>query len=289
MWDATKDHVKKQISMIKTFKGKESIGIFYIVMFDNSCWYKKCTFCNVENHKIINTIKGVDKDKVFESLLLNLEQYKTRNLYIGDPFFVFTDDKKYILERLRNRGIRVAIATGIQSLMNREYIDNLNRYVNEIRVGIESCSDFSLSYINKGYGWNDIQHAMSNIINHLSKGIYHRWLYIADLAERNKAGVIENYRRLDYMQSTFRKAGFDFDWIPRHLIIFPSTEVSKNTEYIRITKNNPNVSGIWAVYNHMKQYFDVNISESLVIPFERYDESGKLLPSDLDLVKLPPV
>ena len=275
MWYATKDHIKDNINIARTIKGNQ---IFYTVVFNNGCWYKKCTFCNIEDQCEINFIRDIDKDTLVEYILQNLREYKTKGLYINNPYLIFTDKVKYVLGRLRQEGIEIAIQTGITLLNNKRYIDNLNRYTTEIRVGLESCSDFSLAYINKGYGWKEIKESTDTITKNLAKHVKIRYLYIMDLAEKNREGVLENYRRLDTLEERFKD--FDFLWFPRNLHIFKDAQIHKNKDFIKITQNSPNVSGIWTVYNYLSKFFEVNIPESVVVPFERYDDSGKLLPSD---------
>jgi hypothetical protein len=120
--------------------------------------------------------------------------------------------------------------------------------------------------------------------NELSSDVMLRYLYIMDLAETSKESVLQNYNRMVQLRKMIEKK-FDFAFFPRNLHMFKDIDIQETTKYIRISENSDRVSGIWKVYNHLEKYgFEVNIPEDVVLPYERYDENGKLLPSDYEII-----
>jgi wyosine [tRNA(Phe)-imidazoG37] synthetase (radical SAM superfamily) len=281
MWHCRSDYIKDGLNIFRAFKQRP---IWYTIVFDNSCWYNKCTFCNIDHNKRKNFIKNMEVDELVDALILNLKEYQTNLLFINDPYFIFTPKNKYILGKLKQNGIKIAILTGINLLKNKKYLKNINNYIDELRIGLESCSDFALSYINKGYDWNGVIESINMMRNELSSDVMLRYLYIMDLAETSKESVLQNYNRMIQLREMIEKK-FDFAFFPRNLHMFKDIDIQETTKYIRISENSDRVSGIWKVYNHLEKYgFEVNIPEDVVLPYERYDENGKLLPSDYEII-----
>jgi len=154
-----------------------------------------------------------------------------------------------------------------------------------LRIGLESCSDFALSYINKGYDWNGVIESINMMRDELSSNVMLRYLYIMDLAETSKDSVLQNYNRMVQIKQMLIERGFDFAFFPRNLHMFKDIDIQETTKYIKISDNSDNVSGIWKVYNYLEKYgFEVNVPKDIVLPYERYDENGKLLPSDYEII-----
>jgi len=90
---------------------------------------------------------------------------------------------------------------------------------------------------------------------------------------------------MEEMKYKLLESGFDritFSFTP--LQLFPSVGMMKNTEYLKM-KNSESVSGMWHVYNQLQKLgVEVNLSENLMMPFERYDAEGKLLLSDFEYI-----
>ena len=282
IWKCKSDYIKNRLAVVKKFRFRP---FWYTVVFDNGCWYKKCTFCNIDRIKQINFIKDISVDDLYNNLILNLKQYRTNNLFINDPYFTFDDKKRELLKRLRESNIEIAILTGISLLRNKAYLNDIKEYITELRIGLESCSDFALSYINKGYNWSDILESINLTTTTLPPSITVRYLYIMDLAENSRESVLQNYNRLISVRDIFRDRGFDFYFFPRNLHMFKDIDIEKTTKYIRLSDNSTNVSGIWRIYNFLESHgFEINVPKDIVLPYERYDDSGDILPSDYDII-----
>jgi len=282
IWHCRSDYIKDNLNIFRAFKQRP---IWYTVVFDNSCWYNKCTFCNIDHAKRKNFIKNIEVDELINELLLNLKEYQTDLLFINDPYFIFTPRNKYILNKLKENGIKTAIQTGINLLRNKKYLKNINNYIDELRIGLESCSDFALSYINKGYDWNGVIESINMMRDELSSDVMLRYLYIMDLAETSKDSVLQNYNRMVQVKEMLVEKRFDFAFFPRNLHMFKDIDIQETTKYIKLSENSDRVSGIWKVYNYLEKHgFEVNVPEDIVLPYERCDEYGDFLPSDYEII-----
>lgn len=282
MWECSSDYIKKSLMVLKLIRPRP---FWYTVVFDNSCWYKKCTFCNIDKIKKIDFIENISVDNLYNNLIRNLNEYETDQLFINDPYFTFDDKKRKLLGKLRSAGIKIAILTGINLLKNQNYLNDIKTYVTELRIGLESCSDFSLSYINKGYDWNDVLKAVNLMTTILPSDVMIRFLYIMDLAEINKSSVLQNYNRLLQIKDMFISKGFTFTFFPRNLHMFRDIDIEETTKYIKLLPDSKKVSGIWRVYSFLESYgFEINVPKDIVLPYQRYDNDGKVLESDYDII-----
>jgi hypothetical protein len=286
MWVATEDHMKKYINLIHKCRNIQSA--YYSITFNNNCWYNKCKFCKLRDKTLPDFIQDADEDLLYENILRNLQEYKTKNLLINDNYFIFNKKNKKIFSKLRKDGISIYILSGIKSFNSKEYLKNFNEYVDEVGIGLESTTDFSLDYIIKGYGWEDIKESISNMSKYLDRDKKIRYLYIIDLVSRDKKDILERYQNMVTMKETLNGHGFNkIEFSPTPLQIFPEVGMIKNDKYINIKDNYSNSSsGMWHIYNYFKNNFDVeiNVPLNLMMPFERFDINGNLLYSDFEYI-----
>lgn len=282
IWECNSDYIKSSLGVLKYTRSR---SFWYTVVFNNSCWYNKCTFCNLDKIKKIDFIKDISVDRLYDTLMVNLREYRTNQLFINDPYFIFNDKIRNLLGKLRASGIQIAILTGISLLKNEAYLNDIKKYITELRIGLESCSDFALSYINKGYVWNDVIDSINAMAKILPTTVSIRYLYIMDLAENSRESVMQNYTRLIQVKSMFVEKGFNFHFFPRNLHMFRDIDMEETTKYIKLSENSNDVSGIWRVYNFLESIgIEINVPKDIVIPYERYDEIGNILPSDYDII-----
>lgn len=283
-WNCTNDYVKKLRFMYDRYNIE---NIWYTILFSNDCWYKKCTFCNVENVCTHNFIEDADEDTIYNMLITNIKDHGSSTLYIDDPYFVFDNKKEKIIQKLRSDGVLISITTGIHLLQKEIYLNKINKYADKVLVGLESTSDFALSYINKGYGWSEIDNAVNQMISYLNKNICIKLYCIHDLVMKDRADVISNYVRLHEVRCRLRDAGFkESQYYPSMLYLFNSASLARNQKHLKVVNNHKySNSGVWRIFEYLESIgIDVNIPKQVVLPFQRLDIDGNILPSDLDIV-----
>ena len=289
IWIGRRDYIKQVYAVYQHF---EISKIWYTVLFSNDCWYKKCTFCNLENQCIHNFIKDADPNTVFEFLLENLRDFESPTLYIDNPYFVFSREKEQIIKRLRERGYKITVSTGIHLLQKEEYINKLNNFVDKVFVGLECASDFALAYINKGYNYDQISAAVNKITKHLKKDVQIKLYCIHDLVMKDRTDVITNYSRLAQIKQQLLDSHFkEVQFYPSSLYLFnsPDLKYQNQSKHLKITNRHDFYnSGVWRIYSFLEQkvpdiYVDP-ILKHIIKPYQRLDIHGNLLPSDFDIV-----
>lgn len=283
IWECEKDYIKQTLKIVKKYRKNPT---WYTVVFNNQCWYNKCTFCNIYSSPKLNFIGSVSDETLYRNISRNMKQYKTDCLFVNDPYLVFTDKTKKLFTRLRKGGKKIAIQTGITLLKDKDYLKDINEYVDEIRIGLESCSDFSLQYINKGYRWIDVKESMNQMIKYLRKDIALRYLYIMDLVATDRRDIIRNYTKIFVLKMKLFENGFEnFLYFPRNLHLFPDVRMSKKTKFLEICSSDDNrLSGIWKIYRYLDIFINIEVPEEIVLPYKRFDMDGNVLPSDYHII-----
>ena len=283
MWCGSGDYIKKYLNLLT--KCRDTDNTYYSATFNNNCWYNKCKFCKLREKNQPNFIREIDIDALYENIVENLITYRAKILLVNDNYFTFSEKNKAILKRLRKSGYKIKVLSGIISFMSESYLNDINHYVDEVGVGLESTSDFSLDYIIKGYKWSDIKLSVENMKKYLDRDKVIRYLVIVDLVTKNQNDIVQNYKNMAVMKNRLIEYGFEkiqFSLTP--LQIFPSVGIAENTKYLKM-KSSKSVSGMWYVYNRLRKAgVEVNLSEKLMMPFERYDTDGNLLLSDFEYI-----
>lgn len=282
MWCARNDHIKDYLNLLSKCRGLDNT--YYSITFNNNCWYNKCKFCKLREGKEPNFIEHMEVEQLYDNIVKNLKSYKSKNVLVNDNYFVFNDQNKQVLKKLRRDGYKIYVLSGIISFNNKKYLEDINEYVDEIGIGLESANDFSLNYITKGYNWNDIKRSIGEMSVYLNRDKNIRYLVIADLVCEDQRGIIQNYKNMAIMKDMLHNNGFErvvFSFTP--LQLFPSVGMVKETEYLKI--RNKDVSGMWYVYNYLEKIgVEINVPENIMMPFERYDINGNLLLSDFEYI-----
>lgn len=288
-WESTGDYMKKYLELVKRARG--GMPTYYSVTFDNNCWYNKCKFCKIRDKVQPDFIKETSAQQVYENIAQNMREYGSTHMVLYDFYFLFTEKNKEILSKLRKDGFRIFVLSGIIKLMDQRYLENVNRYVDGLSVGLESTTDFSLNYINKGYGWKEIQESMEQMRKYLDKDKIVRYLTILDLIMKDKQEIIDKYDNLVEMGDRLTGYGFEsVGFSATSLQMFPDVAIIKNTNHLKILKDNKNStsSGVWYVYDYLGKHFGIknDVVADMMMPFERYDIDGNLLKSDFEYIDI---
>jgi radical SAM superfamily enzyme YgiQ (UPF0313 family) len=212
-----------------------------------------------------------------------------------------------ILERIKD--FHITIYTGITLLKKRDYIEFLNRYVNCLLIGLESTSDFSLRQVDKGYAMKDIDVAVDNIIQYMSRDIFLEISLILDLPAKDAEDVKTNYRRIARLKARLENEGFRVAFHMNILSVFPNLELLHTEGGLLRPSADPSEMAHATGKNYLIDMLrkcgmdrplqlpsnciirDEANTHNLVygyissdVPIVRYGVDGHILPSDLELV-----
>lgn len=276
--------------------------------FSNRCWYGKCKFCTYRELPQMDFLKTVGDEKVIGYIRKMMNTLGTTHIRFIDSYFNTTSPRvQNILRRINDYDITVY--TGITLLKNKNYIDFINDHVNCLLIGLESASNFSLNYINKGYTYEDIETAVKNIIKYLNKNIFLEISIILDLPCEDANDVAANYKKIAEIKERLTGEGFKVGIHMNILSTFPNLELLYMKEsLLRKSENNSNLglsSGKNYLIGSLRQVGMDNPSSlpsgsvimdkhnlhnlqygyiSSDVPIVRYDTGGNVLPSDLELI-----
>jgi len=275
--------------------------------FSNRCWYGKCKFCTYRELPPMDFLKTAGDTKVIEYIRKMMDSLGSTHIRFIDSYFHTTSpDVQNILRQINDYDITVY--TGITLLKSKPYIEFINGYVNCLLIGLESTSDFSLDYIDKGYTYKDIKEAINNIINYLDREIFLEISIIIDLPSRDGRDIENNYRKISEIKERLISEGFKVGFHLNILSVFPNLELLYPEDGLLRRSNNladmdrstgksylisllrqsgldnpPQLpSGSVLVDEHAPglQYGYVSSD----VPIVRYDIDGNVLPSDLTLM-----
>jgi len=275
--------------------------------FSNRCWYGKCKFCTYRELPPMDFLKTAGDTKVIEYIRKMMNALGSTHIRFIDSYFHTTSPAvQNILRQISDYDI--TIYTGITLLKSKPYIEFINDYVNCLLIGLESTSDFSLDYIDKGYTYEDIKEAINNIINYLDRKIFLEISLIMDLPSRDGRDIENNYRKISEIKERLISEGFKVGFHLNILSVFPNLELLYPEDGLLRRSNNladmgcstgksylisllrqsgmdnpPQLpSGSVLVDEHTPglQYGYVSSD----VPIVRYDIDGNVLPSDLTLI-----
>lgn len=276
--------------------------------FTNWCWYGKCKFCTYKELPRIDFLGNTEEAKVVKYVNNIMSKFGSTHIRFIDSYYrLSSPSAQNILGQIKEYDI--SIYTGIMLLKNNDYIALLNKYVNRLLIGLESTSDFSLRYVNKGYTYKDIEIALDNIIRHLDRKIFLEISLILDLPSRDVADVEDNYKRIAAIKQKLIEAGFKVGIHLNILSVFPNMELlygknsllkrSDDASDIHLSSGKnylihllrecgmdnplllPSESVIRDKYHSQDLCYGYISSD---VPVVRYDINGNVLPSDLHLI-----
>lgn len=274
IYECQDDYLLNYVKILK------SLGINPGLNFslNQSCPYQKCRYCN---HKYLPDIKFFKDNNIVVNHIKNMvEKYKAKNLFITDSYCIFNDDVKYIMEKIKNNNI--SIFTGIHQLQNKSTILNINKYISKIFVGMESTINFTLSYIRKGYDFDDIQKAIENIFQYMSRDVEIYFNVIMDLPMYDLSQAVLNFERLKRIKENFTREGFSEFHLNPHGLTIDHTSDMIDCRFLKIDENPKN--GEKYMINNIDDY--PFLPNDIDIGFTRYDYRGNHIPSDFNLIDM---
>ena len=282
-WDCKNDYIgskyNKIIEHVDLAIFKDIQG-YIVTIFDSFC-PGTCKFCLFKLLPTLDYTKSIEVEAIANNILERCKQSRVNNIFIANNLFLFRDKYKKVLEILKDNGINITIMTSMKLLHNREVIENINKYINHVCIGMESTIDFSLEKIGKENKFNDIQKTVESIINFGNKNINYKFCSICDLPVQSKDQVYENYNNQVEIKETFIKNGFNnFTFVPKTFQIGEATKVMIDGEYIkRCNIDAPDISGRFKVW---KMFYEQGLIPKLTtheaFPFQR------LVKSDIDII-----
>ncbi len=277
--------------------------------FNNRCWYGRCKFCTYKKLPVMDFISGIEESKIINYFHNIMAKFQSNQLRFVDSYFNTTSPRiQRILSEIQD--YYITVYSGIRFLNNRNYIDFVNKNVDCLLIGLESTSDFSLNYINKGYTCEDIEKAVDNMVKHMDRKVFLELSVIMDLPCRDEDDVKVNYRRIAGIQDRLLDEGFNVGIHLNILGVIPNQELlhvgdgllkrgMEPGDMKRSTGKNYMVSLLKEAgmenqsllpnnellldedNQHGLQYGYISYD----VPVLRYDINGKLLPSDLHLIE----
>lgn len=275
--------------------------------FSNRCWYGKCKFCTYRELPPMDFLKTAGDTKVIEYIRKMMNTLGSTHIRFIDSYFHTTSPAvQNILRQISDYDI--TIYTGITLLKSKPYIEFINDYVNCLLIGLESTSDFSLDYIDKGYTYKDIKEAINNMINYLDRRIFLEISIIIDLPSRDGGDIENNYRKISEIKERLISEGFKVGFHLNILSVFPNLELLYPEGGLLRRSNNPADMGCSTGKSYLISLLtqsgmdnppqlpsgSVLVDEhtpglqygyvSSDVPIVRYDIDGNVLPSDLTLI-----
>jgi hypothetical protein len=291
-WECEQDYTIEKIKRLKKF----NIGFdnFYpfaysIFMLDNKCWWNKCRFCTYPFFKRKDFTIGSSSKKISNNIINTLRRYDNDSIFLANDYFQFTHKYKEILENLVSEGIKIVIFTGMQSLKNEKYIDDINKYVHAVKLGLESLDTFGLSYANKGYTYNDVKYILKLIKDNMKRDVHFLTNLIIDLPTKSKDNIIRNYERAWQFKKEMIDAGFNFNYSSKLISVSKDTRnVFIDNKYITINESNENISGRYFLFDAFRKAGIMNddMYKTMSLPLLRFDENGNELSTDFDYIDM---
>jgi hypothetical protein len=257
--------------------------------FNSKCWWNKCKFCLYTQEDLcLNLLRDVDLDWVTSKIVETLDAHKSNALYLSDNYFLFNRKNEPILKKLKEKGIKIGIYTGIIKLKEKEYVEKINKYITYVNIGLESTSDFTLDYICKGYKQKDVIEAFDNIIQNGNRDVTYLANVIFDLPYYNTKDFWNHVHTLLDVKEKMTNADFEFGYNPRLLSIpIPLKDQLIDNRFIKeTTMDNPNEFGRTIIWKYLtKKYnFDISNFKNFGIPFVRYDFNGNIMWPDVSMM-----
>jgi radical SAM superfamily enzyme YgiQ (UPF0313 family) len=172
--------------------------------------------------------------------------------------------------------------------MRKDIVKEINESIDFLRIGMESASDFSLSYMNKGYNFNGIKRAVNNMIDGLNRDKKITFSIILDLPNTSKEKILEAYGNLKMIKDKIKLNGFDhFNYTPLLWQVGGRTSdnVIDNKFVFKSTHDEQEMSGRYLLFKKFEEMGIVGeIYKEYSFPLVRRDENGNKLKSDLFIV-----
>jgi radical SAM superfamily enzyme YgiQ (UPF0313 family) len=259
------------------------------IPLSSGCWYGECEFCTARNQPALDFAAGLGAEEVVAHLKELSALYGTEEIVLTDNYLGFTPREQDIL--LRRRPLRVTVYSGVRLLCNPEIAMRANRCADGLRIGIESGSDFALAQMKKGFGFDAVERAIQNLIDHCDRDKELTLLIVYDLPHESADDVRRGFGRLVELKSRLLAAGFrrvQVSGFP--LFSFPGTPVlaSPFLEARSLSAvSDEELCGAWVLQRWYERARGVRLPAelaSLITPYRRRGRDGASLPSDFNLL-----
>jgi len=267
------------------------------IVLNTSCWWGKCKYCTFPCVPVTDFTEGMSDKEVVKKILSLGDLYNSKNIYFFDSYMKASKRNKYIMYALKDEGYKLSIYTGIH-LMNEKYIDFLNKAQIDPFIGLEHTNTDTLKEIDKGYNFEQVEIAFSNMLRYMSKSIRPVICIMLDLPivadSRNQAikHIHDNYNYIKEQRELFIKEGLSggigFQPDLKALRHLPLNTLVSEDGLIRVAKSNElnldNTIGLWAVYLYMSEQTGISLDrfdKETNKPLVRFLPNGERLESDL--------
>ena len=288
-WECTEDYTVDKVNRLKkfglTFK-KYYPFEYSVFILDNKCWWNQCRFCTYPLYQHKDFTIGSPAGKISNNIITAIRKYGNGVFFTND-YFQFTPKYKEILQNLVDEGIKIVIFSGIQAFKNEKYIDNINKYISAVKLGVESFSDFSLQYNNKGYTYADIQNVLKSIKSNMKRDVSFLTNMIVDLPINSKDEIVRNYERAWQFKKELIDVGYRFNYSAK-LLTINKDQVEKfiDNKYVAINKGTNNISGRYLIFDMFRKLGVIkdDTYKTMALPLLRFDENGDELSTDFDYI-----
>ena len=289
IWDCKGNFQKPYYNI---FVSKKKLDYTYMFTLMSKCFWGKCKFCYVPLFPQLSFVpNNYNPDEIAEKILETVKD-KNHSIFFGDDYFYFTKKREQLLKKLKDEGIKIRVQSGIKLLLDPEYVKKASKYFHHMALGLESLSDFSLKYINKGFTKEQALMAFSNLRKYFDPtGKVISLNYIYDLPIRNKEDFYDGIDTSKSVREKMRSAGFSFDYSWRLFEISSgfADNIIDNRLVTRTNINDNNLSGRTIISRYFiekeTKNFDWNKLGLFTIPFKRFDIDGNELPPDYKLFR----
>ena len=277
----------------RCYEGLSSIVFFG---FDLFCRHGECKFCTYKYASKACFINNITPQEVASNIHKTMESHGSNLIQLVDTYFEYKKKNIDILKLITK--YHVTTFSGILSLQSVNYINLVNKYVNRIKIGLESVSDYSLTHTNKGYDYDKIEVAFDNMIKYLSKDVTITVNLIIDMPAKNSEDVVTNYTRALEFKRKLKANGFDTKWSPYPLSLFVNQklidgklygikegpmETLTGMSYILHLFRENGLDGLSLVKDSFCDWRKIGVMD-FYAPIVRYDENGKVLKTDTQIV-----
>jgi len=296
-WDCEDDYTIDKIKGMRRFSGHIDMSFmdgffpykYSTFILDNKCWWGKCKFCTYYKYEAKEDFTGgASVEKIAQNILNTLKKQGNNAVFFVNDYFQFTSKYKAIMDILKANGIHIVIFTGVQMLKDREYLENVNKYVSAMLIGVESFSDFGLDYINKGYKYADIKEANSMMKKHLKRDCFLQESIIIDLPERNEKDVLVNYTRASIEKEDMRNAGFSINYSIKPLLVnYDTKDAFIDNKWLSVNEDEDEyLIGRHLVFKYLREMGIAtnDIYKQMSVPLVRFDEDGEKMLSDFRIL-----
>jgi hypothetical protein len=296
-WDCEDDYTIDKINRMRRFNKHIDMSFmdgffpykYSTFILDNKCWWGKCKFCTYYKYEAKDDFTGGEPvEKITQNILNTIKKQGNNAVFFVNDYFQFTPKYKAIMDILKENEVHIVIFTGVQMLKDRTYLENVNKYVSAMLIGIESFSDFGLDYINKGYKYADIKEANDMMKKHLKRDCFLQESIIIDLPEKHEKDVLVNYTRAATEKEDMRNAGFSINYSIKPLLVnYDTKDAFIDNKWLSVNEDEDEyLLGRHLVFKYLREMGIAtnDIYKQMSVPLVRYDQFGDKLESDFRIL-----